>query len=78
MTYLQAVKIPGALKSKRFWTMLLEAMFLVAVSVVPELEVYAEQLIEASVIVAGLVIGGFSLEDAAVAFKAGEHKEKYK
>jgi hypothetical protein len=66
------------IKSKRFWTMIVEALFLLLVSVIPELEEFAPELIEASVIVAGLVIGGYSLEDAAIAFKAGVEKDKYK
>lgn len=69
--------MPGALRSKRFWTMVFEALFLVLVSIVPDLEAYAPELINASVIVAGLVIGGYAIEDAAVAYKSGTEKEKY-
>ena len=67
----------NAKKSKRFWVALLEFVFLVVIVYVPELEPHVPQLIEASVIVAGLLIGGFSLEDAATAFRAGVEKEKY-
>ena len=72
------ITLPTIFKSKRFCTMLFEAIFLIVVSIVPELEEVAPQLIEASVVVAGLLIGGYSLEDVAVAFKAGTEKEKYK
>jgi hypothetical protein len=58
--------------------MLFEALFILVVALVPDLEQYAAQLIEASVVVAGLLIGGYSLEDAAVAFRTGVEKEKYK
>jgi len=77
MNNLPNVTLPGVLKSKRFWTMLFESAFLIVVSIVPELEEFAPQLIQASVIVAGVVIGGYSLEDAAVAFRAGSEKSKY-
>jgi hypothetical protein len=71
------VETPAILKSKRFWTMLIEAIFMIVVSLIPELEENAPQLIEASVLVAGLVIGGYSLEDAAAAFKTGASNDKY-
>ncbi|MHC4649062.1 MAG: hypothetical protein ACYTBJ_26720 [Planctomycetota bacterium] len=72
------LSMPTVLKSKRFVTMLFEALFILVVALVPDLEQYAAQLIEASVVVAGLLIGGYSLEDAAVAFRTGVEKEKYK
>ena len=68
---------PNVLKSRKFWTMLIEAAFIIFVSLVPELEQTAPQLIEASVIVAGLVIGGYAAEDMAAAYKTGNINEKY-
>lgn len=66
--------IPDALRSKRFATMVVGLLFYVAVAFVPDLEAHADQLIESTMVIIGLVIGGFSLQDAAAAYTSGKTK----
>lgn len=59
--------VPEILKSRRFWSALLGVVFMVLVNIIPELKANAEQLTNAALIVIGLLVGGYSLEDAVTA-----------
>ena len=64
-------------KSRKFWTMAVGLIMMVVVNYVPELEENANQLTETVLIIIMMVVGGFALEDTAVAFKSGKRSEKY-
>lgn len=77
MNNLPSVTLPGVLRSKRFLTALTGTIVALIVAVAPEFEPHADQLLTLITILFGLPVAGFSLEDAAVAFKAGSEKSKY-
>ena len=62
------------LKSKRFWVAVIGGILGVVVVLIPELEPYAEQLLEAIVLLFGGVIGGYSIQDAIVSHQSGTSK----
>jgi uncharacterized membrane protein len=64
-------------KSKRFWSAVVGLVFLVAGAFHPEVEVNAEMFQEALLVIVGLLIGGYALEDAAAALKSGKRADKY-
>lgn len=61
------VPVPEILKSKRFWSALLGLIFMVLVSVWPEMGQHAETLQNAALVFVSLLIGGYALEDYAQA-----------
>lgn len=65
------------IRSKRFWTMVLGAVVSTIIATVPGLEDVREELLQVLVVIVGLVIGGYTLEDTASAFRHGP-KAKYK
>ena len=63
------MNIPELLKSKRFYSAAIALGMMVVVNVVPELADNEGQLTNAIVIVVGLLITGYSVEDAIEARK---------
>ena len=61
------IQLPAILQSKRFWTALIGMIFMVLVSVWPEIEEHTQILQEAAIIFVSLLIGGYALEDYATA-----------
>lgn len=61
--------IPEIFKSKRFWSALVGLVMMVAVNLVPDLADNADTLTAAILVVVGLLIGGYSVEDAAQAWR---------
>lgn len=55
------------LRSRSFWTMVFTAVVGALALAVPELDPYKAELIEALVVIAGLIIGGFKLQDGLMA-----------
>lgn len=55
-------------KSKRFWTMVLTSLVSFVVSIVPQLENVRGELLTVFLVIGGILVGGYSLEDAAIAF----------
>lgn len=55
-------------KSKRFWTMVLTSLVSFVVSIVPALENVRGELLTVFLVIGGILVGGYSLEDAAIAF----------
>lgn len=55
------------LRSRSFWTLVFKFIFDFVVLAVPELEPHKTALIEASTILAGLIIGGFKAQDILMA-----------
>lgn len=55
-------------RSKRFWTALLGILSMILVAFVPELEEYIETLIPGILGIVGIVIGGYTLQDTALAY----------
>lgn len=51
-------------KSRRFWSAIVGLVMMVIVNFIPELKQNAETLTTAIMIVVGLLIGGYSVEDA--------------
>lgn len=54
-------------KSKAFWTMILTSVISFLVSIVPALDTVQSQLLEVFLVVGSVLVGGFSVEAAAVA-----------
>ncbi|HEB27150.1 MAG TPA: hypothetical protein ENI05_05165, partial [Porticoccus sp.] len=71
MQYLQqllnALYLPGLLKSKRFWSAVFGVVAVVAASYEPGLEPYMPQIIEGAVVGVVMLVGGYSLQDAVAA-----------
>jgi len=61
-------------RSKRFWTAVVGLFFMVGVELVPGLEENASQLQETALYIIGLLIGGYSLQDAAQSYRSGNSK----
>lgn len=66
-------KLPSIFKSKRFWSAIIGLVFMIAVEFVPEVGTNADELQGSIMIVIGILIGGYSVQDAAAAFR-GENK----
>jgi hypothetical protein len=58
------------LKSRRFWVLIIAAIVDVLIAAVPDLSTSRDVLIAAVTAVAGVVVHGFSMEDAALAQSA--------
>lgn len=65
---------PDIFRSKRFWVMALGLLFSILVAYVPQLEAHADILIDSALVIVGLLIGGYSLQDAAAAYSSGKTK----
>lgn len=62
-------------QSKRFWTAVVGLFSMVGLEFFPSLDAAtAAQLQEYTLIVIGLLIGGYSAQDVAQAFRTGETK----
>lgn len=57
------------LKSKRFWTAIVGVIMMALVAAIPSLESYTETLEPAIVILFGVLIGGYSIEETAQAWR---------
>jgi hypothetical protein len=55
------------LRSRRFMVMVIGALVSIVISLVPSLEPARADLLNTILILAGIAVGGFSLEDAAAA-----------
>lgn len=64
--------MPPIFSSKRFWSALIGLAMMIIVAFVPALQEHADLLIQAIIVVVGVLIGGYSLEDAARAMNAKE------
>jgi phosphosulfolactate phosphohydrolase-like enzyme len=62
------------IKSKRFWTMILTAAISFLVSIVPALEAVRNELLTVFLVIGSVVVGGYSLEDAAIAYGEAQVK----
>jgi len=63
------MNIPELLKSKRFWSAVIGLVMMVLVNVIPDLADNDGQLTNAILIIVGLLVGGYSIEDAIEARK---------
>lgn len=61
-------------KSKRFWTAIIGLFLMVAVEFAPGLADNAAQIQDTVLIIVGLLIGGYSLQDAAASYQTGTTK----
>ena len=68
---------PELFKSRKFWTAIIGLLADVIVAFVPDLEPVRIELITSITVIVGLVIGGYGIEDAAIAFKTGVRNPKY-
>lgn len=66
------MQLPNVLKSRRFWTGIIGVLMMALVQFVPGLTEHADVLTNAILILIGLLIGGYSLEDTAMAWKNPE------
>lgn len=66
------MQLPNVLKSRRFWTGIVGIVMMAAVQFVPSLAEHADVLTNAILILIGLLIGGYSLEDAVLAYTKPE------
>lgn len=64
-------------KSKRFWMAILGVIFMIIEVLNPTLAGEADTLIPATLVLIGIAVGGFSLEDAARANNTSAVKPKY-
>lgn len=62
------------LKSKRFWVAVISGVIGILVVLIPDLEQYSSTIIESLTVIAGLLIGGYSIQDAIVSYKSGTSK----
>lgn len=68
------MNLPPALKSKRLWIAIVTAIVGVIIALVPELETVQGELIASLTVIAGILIGGYSAQDAVVSAKSGTSK----
>ena len=68
------MNIPDVFRSKRFWTGLIGLVFMVAVEFFPELAENSDLLIDSTLVVVGLLIGGYTAVDVAQAIRTGKTK----
>lgn len=68
------INLPPALKSKRLWIAIVTAIVGVIIALVPELQDVQTELITALTVIAGVLIGGYSAQDAVVSAKSGTSK----
>lgn len=61
------MELPIVLKSRRLWVGLIGLIFMVLVQIIPTLAEHAETLSNAAIILIGLLIGGYTVEDALLA-----------
>jgi hypothetical protein len=66
------MQLPNILKSRRFWTGIVGVVMMVLVQIVPGIMEHADILTNAILILIGLLIGGYSLEDAVLAYTKPE------
>lgn len=72
-----AMSKPELFKSRKFWLAIIEIVVGAIIAIRPEFEPVRIELIAVSAVVVSLAIGGFALEDIAIAFKTGERNPKY-
>lgn len=58
------VQIPAIFRSKRFWSAVLGLVMMVLIHFEPRLADNAEQLTASVLIIIGLLVGGYAVEDA--------------
>lgn len=69
--------IPEILRSKRFWSAVVGGILAVLVIVIPELESLQETLLNAIVILIGLLIGGYTIEGTVLAYRGQTKYDSY-
>lgn len=65
------------LKSRSFWTLVVGAVIGALALAVPELAPYKETIIEALLVIIGLIVGGFKVQDAIMASKGMSRYNSY-
>ena len=65
------------LRSKRFWAALLGVLVIIVSAINPNAGLSLEDATEAILIIIGLLVGGYAVEDVARAARSGEQKQKY-
>ena len=68
---------PELFKSRKFWLSIIGLLADVVVAFIPEFEPVRIEMITSITAIVGLVIGGYALEDVAIAFKTGARNPKY-
>lgn len=68
------MNIPDVFRSKRFWTGLIGLVFMVAVDFFPELSENSALLIDSTLVIVGLLIGGYTAVDVAQTIRTGTTK----
>lgn len=66
------MQLPSVFRSRRFWTGVVGILMMAAVQFIPGLAEHADVLTNAILILIGLLIGGYSLEDAVLAYTKPE------
>lgn len=61
------MNVPVIFKSKRFWSAVIGLIAMIITGLVPELKEHIDIMIPAIVGIIGLLIGGYSIEDAITA-----------
>lgn len=65
------------LKSKRFWSAVVGGILAVLVIIIPDLEPLQETLLNAIVILIGLLIGGYTIEGTVLAWRGQTKYNSY-
>lgn len=73
-TILQNVALPDIFRSKRFWVVALDLIFMVLVALEPRLADEAAQLKTAALSLGGFLLGGYIIQDTVIAVKQGVSK----
>ena len=66
------MQLPSVLKSRRFWTGIVGVVMMAAVQFIPGLAEHVDLLTNAILVLIALLIGGYSLEDAVLAYTKPE------
>jgi len=68
---MQMIQVPDVLKSKRFVSSIVAAILATLVVIVPEFQAQEAALLDMVVLLFGLLIGGYSIQDALQVHKTG-------
>lgn len=56
--------LPPLLRSKRFWSALVGIIAMILTALSPDLKPYLDEIIPSIVVIVGILIGGYAVEDA--------------